>query len=70
MEMAMSIPHALAVVLIERVPRAAARASHPTWSTPGSPCSQVVSARLVRRPTPRMSRARSSTPTTVVTAGV
>ena len=30
--------YALAVVLIERVPSAAARASPPTWSTPGSPC--------------------------------
>ena len=30
--------YALAVVLIERVPRSAARASAPTWSTPGRPC--------------------------------
>ena len=28
----------LASVLIERVDRAAARASAPTWSTPGNPC--------------------------------
>jgi hypothetical protein len=28
---------ALAVVLMDRVPREAARASAPTWSTPGSP---------------------------------
>src|SRR3954452_16624134 len=36
-EMAVSIAHALAVVLIERVPSWAARASAPTWSTPGRP---------------------------------
>src|SRR6186713_1106884 len=35
---AVSIAHALADVLIERVPRTAARASAPTWSTPGNPC--------------------------------
>src|SRR4051794_26839676 len=35
--MAVSIAHALAVVLIERVPSWAARASAPTWSTPGRP---------------------------------
>jgi hypothetical protein len=29
---------AFAVVLIERVPSDAARASAPTWSTPGRPC--------------------------------
>ena len=34
-EIAMSIAHALAVVLIDRVARPAARASAPTWSTPG-----------------------------------
>src|SRR6476469_10793817 len=56
-EMAVSMAHALLVVLIERVPRAAARASQPTWSTPGRPCSQLVRARLVRRETPRRSRA-------------
>src|SRR4051794_9518163 len=38
MRMAVSIAHAFDVVLIERVPRAAVRASAPTWSTPGSPC--------------------------------
>src|SRR3954447_8264584 len=37
-EIAVSIAHALAVVLIDRVPSCAARASAPTWSTPGSPC--------------------------------
>src|SRR3954465_5741006 len=36
-EIAVSIAHALAVVLIERVPSWAARASAPTWSTPGRP---------------------------------
>ena len=36
-EMARSMAYALAVVLIERVPREAARASRPTASTPGSP---------------------------------
>ena len=35
---ARSMANALAVVLIERVPRVAARASAPTWSTPGRPC--------------------------------
>ena len=29
--------YAFDVVLIDRVPRPAARASHPTWSTPGRP---------------------------------
>ena len=41
MRMARSIAHAFAVVLIERVPRVAARASAPTWSTPGRPCRNV-----------------------------
>nr|WP_306283928.1 hypothetical protein [Streptomyces sp. Termitarium-T10T-6] len=36
-EMARSMAYALAVVLIERVPREAARASRPTASTPGNP---------------------------------
>ena len=35
---ARSRAYALDVVLIERVPSPAARASAPTWSTPGSPC--------------------------------
>ena len=35
---ARSRANSLAVVLMDRVPRAAARASAPTWSTPGSPC--------------------------------
>src|SRR5690349_22080055 len=35
---------ALAVVLIDRVPRLAARASAPTLSTPGSPCRNVRNA--------------------------
>ena len=35
--MARSIANSLAVVLIDRVPRVAARASAPTWSTPGRP---------------------------------
>src|SRR5689334_11173078 len=51
------MPHALEVVLIDRVPNPAARASHPTWSTPGRPCSQLVRAALERRLTPRRSRA-------------
>ena len=47
-------PTALAVVLIDRVPSVAARASAPTWSTPGSPC------RNVRRAASELpSRARS-----------
>jgi hypothetical protein len=71
-EMAVSIAQALLVVLIERVLRAAARASQPTWSTPGSPCSQLVRARLVSRLTPSRSRARSvgSTAVAVLTGGV
>ena len=32
------MPHALAVVLMDRVASIAARASAPTWSTPGNPC--------------------------------
>src|SRR3954454_2811500 len=36
--MARSRANALDVVLIDRVPSIAARASAPTWSTPGSPC--------------------------------
>src|SRR3954447_14546689 len=43
-EMAVSIAHALAVVLIERVPSWAARASAPTWSTPGRPCRKARNA--------------------------
>ena len=37
MRMARSSANALAVVLIDRVASVAARASTPTWSTPGSP---------------------------------
>ena len=37
MRIARSRANSLAVVLIERVPSVAARASAPTWSTPGSP---------------------------------
>jgi hypothetical protein len=37
-EMARSIAHCFAVVLIDRVARVAALASAPTWSTPGRPC--------------------------------
>src|SRR4051812_10035170 len=37
MRIARSSAHALAVVLMDRVPRDAARASAPTWSTPGRP---------------------------------
>lgn len=36
-EMARSMAYAFAVVLMERVPSEAARASRPTASTPGSP---------------------------------
>jgi hypothetical protein len=35
--MARSMAQAFDVVLIDRVPRPAARDSHPTWSTPGRP---------------------------------
>src|SRR6476619_7262519 len=55
--MAVSMAQALLVVLIDRVPSAAARPSHPTWSTPGSPWSHEVRAWFVRRDTPRTSRA-------------
>src|SRR3954447_25372429 len=37
MRMARSSANALAVVLMDRVPSDAARASAPTWSTPGRP---------------------------------
>src|ERR1700760_4258455 len=37
-EMAVSRAHCLAVVLIDRLASMAARASAPTWSTPGRPC--------------------------------
>src|SRR5579862_1055764 len=37
-EMAVSRPHCLAVVLMDRLASMAARASAPTRSTPGSPC--------------------------------
>src|SRR4051794_35647579 len=46
--MAVSMAHALAVVLIERVPSCAARCSAPTWSTPGSPCRKVRNAESER----------------------
>src|SRR5437016_3580297 len=44
MRIARSIAHALAVVLIERVPSIAARATAPTSSTPGRPCRKVRNA--------------------------
>src|SRR3954453_7264486 len=43
-EIAVSIAQALAVVLMDRVPSTAARASAPTWSTPGSPCRKARNA--------------------------
>src|SRR4051794_31416987 len=43
-EIAVSMAHALAVVLIDRVPSIAARDSAPTWSTPGSPCRNARNA--------------------------
>lgn len=43
-EMARSMAYAFAVVLTDRVPRPAARASSPTASTPGSPCRKRRSA--------------------------
>ena len=39
---------ALAVVLIERVPRPAALASAPTWSTPGRPCRNRLNVSSLR----------------------
>jgi len=57
MAIAVSMAQALDVVLMERVPSAAARASAPTWSTPGSPCSHLVNEALVSAPTPSSSRA-------------
>ena len=44
MLIARSIAQALALVLIERVDSIAARASAPTWSTPGRPCRKRRSA--------------------------
>ena len=43
-EMAVSIAQAFAVVLIDRVPSIATRASAPTWSTPGRPCRKARKA--------------------------
>ena len=40
--------HAFAVVLIERVPSPAARASAPTWSTPGRPCRNRLNVSSLR----------------------
>src|SRR5476649_2292257 len=59
MLIAVSMAQALDVVLIERVPNPAARASAPTWSTPGSPCSHEVRDALVRAVTPSNARARA-----------
>ena len=42
-EIARSIARSLEVVLIDLVARAAARASQPTWSTPGSPARNLAS---------------------------
>ncbi len=56
---AASIAHAFDVVLIDRDPNPAARASAPTWSTPGNPCNHVVNEALVNAPTPSNSRARA-----------
>jgi hypothetical protein len=44
MATARSSAQALAEVLIERVASVAARASAPTWSTPGRPCRKRASA--------------------------
>ena len=52
MRIAVSIAHALLVVLMLRVASPAARASAPTWSTPGRPCRKrrsVVSSRVTSR---------------------
>jgi len=57
MVIAVSMAQALDVVLMERVPSPAARASAPTWSTPGSPCSHLVNEVLVSASTPSSSRA-------------
>ena len=67
MRIARSMAHFLESVLIERVPSAAARASQPTWSTPGRPWSQAVRAELVSRETPSRSRARAVASTAVST---
>src|ERR1700693_5547696 len=42
-EIAVSSAHCLAVVLTDRLASMAARASAPTWSTPGSPCRNPLS---------------------------
>src|SRR5918994_6830676 len=65
-EMAVSMAHALLVVLIDRVASEAARSSQPTWSTPGSPWSHELRALFVRRETPSRSRARSEGAAVVV----
>src|SRR5665811_1639460 len=57
MLIAVSMAQALEVVLTERVASPAARASAPTWSTPGSPCNHLVNEALVSAPTPSSSRA-------------
>src|SRR3954447_12691123 len=46
--MAVSIAQAFAVVLIERVPSTAVRASAPTWSTPGRPWRKARNAESER----------------------
>src|SRR3954452_21402597 len=52
MEIAVSMAHALAVVLMDRVLSTAVRASAPTWSTPGRPCRKVRKAASERVTSP------------------
>ena len=68
MEMAVSIAHALAVVLIDRVDRAAARASAPTWSTPGSPCRNRRRAASEEATSPNRSGEATTVTPAIVTA--
>ena len=64
-EIAVSIAQAFAVVLMLRVASVAARASAPTWSTPGSPCrnrrsaASSPSASAARSPAPERGAGRS-----------
>jgi hypothetical protein len=48
MRIAVSIAHAFAVVLIDRVPSTATRDSAPTWSTPGRPWRKARNAESER----------------------
>src|ERR1035437_3773878 len=69
MVIAVLMAQALDVVLMERVVSPATLPSAPTRSTPGSPCSHLVSEALVSAPTPSSSRALTAA-VVELTAGV